>query len=219
MEKTYQKHIEDFFKQYTKLIYKPGTIITSPGEDTSGIYYIQRGYITASVVLDNTKPPVRTQLYVPGYIFDIAWVFDITTLQYEFEAISSVTVYRAPKSAFHQFMKDHPEISLMMMKRLVEVTRQKDLRNAIMIQETANIKVAYMLLFLSQYFGDPDKEEHITISLSQKELASWMGVTRETVSAQMQLLESEKILTKSREHITIIDLPALRKLAPIDDSE
>ena len=216
MERAYQKQLEDFFKQYTKLTYKSGSIIASQGADASGIYYIQRGCVTGSIVLDNTKPPVRTQLYVQGYIFDIAWALQVPTF-HEFEAISSVTLYRAPQNMFAQFLKENSQLTFIMMKQLIEVTRLKDLRNAIMIQETANVKVAYMLLFLSQYFGNVESGEPITISLSQKELASWMGVTRETVSAQMQLLESEKIITKSREHIKIVDFPALRKKIPLNN--
>lgn len=215
MEKQYRKLLENFFKQYTKLSYKSGAII-SYGSTTSDIYYIQKGCVTASITLSTTRPPVRMQLFKQGYVFDIADLLDVKTYRYEYEALTSVTLYRAPKSGCIQLFKEYPELLTHLLRFVIDMTRKRDIRSAIMIQEEAANKVAYTLVYLAEYFGDKEDEKKTMIPLSQKELASWMGVTRETVSAQMQHLEDKKLISKTREHIIILDYQALSDLVPIE---
>jgi len=76
-------------------------------------------------------------------------------------------------------------------------------------------RVAQRLIELGERFGEPGANGSIEIALplSQEELASWTGASREAVSKALQLLRSVHIVATGRKHITVLDPDALRRRA------
>jgi CRP/FNR family transcriptional regulator, cyclic AMP receptor protein len=54
------------------------------------------------------------------------------------------------------------------------------------------------------------------LPLSQEELASWVGASREAVSKAFQLLRTLQIVETGRRRVTVLDLGALRQHARVN---
>jgi CRP/FNR family transcriptional regulator, cyclic AMP receptor protein len=73
-------------------------------------------------------------------------------------------------------------------------------------------RVAQRLLELATRWGRVEGDRVvITLSLTQEELASWSGASRESVAKALQGMRATGLLTTGRRSLTILDLPRLRQ--------
>jgi CRP/FNR family transcriptional regulator, cyclic AMP receptor protein len=56
----------------------------------------------------------------------------------------------------------------------------------------------------------------IVLPLSQEEVASWVGASREAVSKALQLLRALQIVETGRRRVTVLDRDALRQHARVN---
>lgn len=73
-------------------------------------------------------------------------------------------------------------------------------------------RVASRLVELATGWGHADGDfVHITLSLTQAELAAWCGASRESVAKVLQDLRTARLLATGRRSLTVLDLPRLRE--------
>jgi CRP/FNR family transcriptional regulator, cyclic AMP receptor protein len=78
-------------------------------------------------------------------------------------------------------------------------------------------RLAQRLVELCERFGTPQERGfEIVLPLSQEELASWVGASREAVSKAFQLLRTLQIVETGRRRVTVLDLGALRQHARVN---
>jgi CRP/FNR family cyclic AMP-dependent transcriptional regulator len=109
------------------------------------------------------------------------------------------------------FLSEHPGAALvlirMLVRRLTEATR--DLVD-LATQDSVG-RVAKRLLELAADHGKPvEGGTRIELSLTQDELASWTGATRETVSRALRLMRQLSWIVTDNRSITVLDHEALR---------
>ena len=79
---------------------------------------------------------------------------------------------------------------------------------------TARVRIAQLLLELADGYGiQAANGVHIPVPLSQSELASLAGDSRETVARVLWALRENGIMITGYRRISIADMPSLRKLA------
>jgi CRP-like cAMP-binding protein len=113
---------------------------------------------------------------------------------------------------FRAFLAEHPDAALtlirMLVRRLDEATRD---RIDLATQDSVG-RVAKRLLELASSHGAPDGAgTRIELSLSQDELASWTGATRETVSRALRMMRGLGWVATDHRKITVLDAEALRE--------
>jgi CRP-like cAMP-binding protein len=111
-----------------------------------------------------------------------------------------------------RFLSEHPDAAVvlirMLVRRLTEATR--DLVD-LATQDSVG-RVAKRLLELAADHGKPvDGGTRIELSLTQDELASWTGATRETVSRALRLMRQLGWVATDSRSITVLDPEALRE--------
>lgn len=112
---------------------------------------------------------------------------------------------------FREYLAEHPQASLilirMLIRRLSEATREVvDLAT----QDSVG-RVAKRLLELAADHGTQTPEgTRIELSLTQDELASWTGATRETVSRALRLMRRLGWIVTDNRSITVLDAAAMR---------
>ena len=75
-------------------------------------------------------------------------------------------------------------------------------------------RLAQRLLELCERFGTPQERGiEIRLPLSQEELASWVGASREAVSKAFLLLRTLNIVETGRRRVTVLDFGALQRQA------
>jgi CRP-like cAMP-binding protein len=128
-------------------------------------------------------------------------------------AIDEVTAIVLTAPEFHQFLHARPEAAIALLKLLVHRLRDADRKRIEFAALDTPGRVAARIVELADRFGhqQPDGTTIITLTLSQEQLATWVGSSREaTVKALAQLRNLGWVQT-GRRHIQVHDLPALRR--------
>lgn len=200
------KNIDGFFAHYSSMTYKKGEFILRAEDMPFGVYYLKTGYVR-QYLLSPSGETFIVHIYKPGSFFPLTWILNDTPNVYHFEAITSVTVARAPKDAFLAFLKDHPEALFYATQRLALGLSGFVSRVAQLVLDDAYTKTILLLLYYAENFGEPTNEGiALSIPLTHREIASWIGTTRETASLQVENLVKKGFLA-TRGRLLIVKDP------------
>jgi CRP/FNR family cyclic AMP-dependent transcriptional regulator len=114
------------------------------------------------------------------------------------------------------FLADHPEVTLALLDLALARLRAADGRRVESATEESLPRVTGRLIELAERFGTPEADGSIELRLpvTQEELASWSGSSRESTARALRTLRQLKLIETSRRRLTVIDLQALRAHAP-----
>jgi CRP/FNR family transcriptional regulator, cyclic AMP receptor protein len=131
----------------------------------------------------------------------------VTTL----EPVDALIVSR---SSFAALLERHPRIALAILRMVAHRLRYADVQQAQFATHDVVGRLAQRLVELCERFGtQQERGIEIRLPLSQEELASWVGASREAVSKAFQLLRSLHIVETGRRRVTVLDLGALERRA------
>lgn len=206
-----KNRVRDFFNAYTQLVYKKGEMILRAEDPPLGVYYIEKG-VVRQYVINGVGEMLMIQLYRPGAFFPMTWVINDTTNRYFYESATPLSVRRAPREDFKQFLNKHPEILAEFVGRLLIGIVGLWSRVEHLVLETAYAKTILLILYYATRFGRID-DAHVTLdlSLTHREVAAWIGTTRETASLQMEELKKKKLLLTRGRQLIIPSLINLEK--------
>lgn len=126
-------------------------------------------------------------------------------------AVDEVDAGVLEAAELREFLHDHPDAAMVLIRMLVARLGEAT-RDVIDLATRDSVgRVAKRLLELSDEHGTPvDGGTRIELSLSQDELASWTGATRETVSRALRLMRQLGWVATDHRSITVLDADALR---------
>lgn len=202
--------VDQFFSKYTKLAYKKGEILLRAGDLPSGVLYLKKGFVRMSFVAPNGDMLVL-HVFKAGSYFPMTWVINDTPNRYYFEALTPIEVQRAPRDEVYRLVKNHPEVLEHFMSRLLTGVSGMMRRMEHLVFESAYYKTILLLLYYAKNFSDAQVKGKLMIPLTHKEIAAWIGTTRETASLQIETLKQKKFIQYNRRLITIPDVAALEK--------
>jgi CRP-like cAMP-binding protein len=127
-------------------------------------------------------------------------------------AVDDVEVGILRAETLRAFLLEHPDAAMVLMRMLVRRLTEAT-RDVIDLATQDSIgRVAKRLLELAADHGTPvEGGTRIELSLTQDELASWTGATRETVSRALRLMRRLGWVATDHRMITIVDADALRE--------
>jgi CRP-like cAMP-binding protein len=127
-------------------------------------------------------------------------------------AVDEVEVGIISGEEFRAFLAEHPTVSLVLIRMLVRRLAEADRDRIDLATHDSIGRVAKRLLELAADHGVPaEGGRRIDLSLSQDELASWTGATRETVSRALRLMRALGWIATDRRTITVLDPAALER--------
>ncbi len=127
-------------------------------------------------------------------------------------AVDDVEVGLLAAAELRSFLVDHAGAALVLIRMLVRRLAEADRDRIDLATQDSVGRVAKRLLELSTDHGRPvDHGTRIELSLSQDELASWTGATRETVSRALRLMRGLGWVATDHRSITVLDPAALRE--------
>lgn len=205
-----ERRIENFFAQFTTVTKKKGTTILLGGEEPKGIYYLRRGYIKQYTVSSDGTPLIF-HIFRPGAFFPLTWVLLHAPSPYIHEALTTVAFSRAPEDAVVAFITDHPWLMERLSQRLMGAVMGLCRRIETLTLEDAQKRTIGMLLYLAEIIGKKDGTGIIIpVVLPHREIAAWIGTTRETASLRIEeLLRDGVVVARGRFFV----IPNLKKLA------
>jgi CRP/FNR family transcriptional regulator len=213
------KRLNPFFAQYKPLNYKKGQVILRPEDKIEYIYFIEKGYVKFYYLSADGKE-LTFLIYKPGYIFPLLFTFlGNTTTKYYFEAYTPLTLRRAPRETFTELISTNTFLMFSLSQEVVRRWQELLNRMELLKLGTASQNVAYVVALCAEQFG-VRKGHAVTIDLplAHKDIASMVGLTRETVSLEMKKLEQLGVIEYKRSNITIKDLDEFRRKTKIADN-
>jgi len=191
--------------------YVDGQTIARRGDKALGLLVVVSGTIKTSRTWANGKRMVFGHL-TPGQLTNIVPVVDRGPVLFDCVASGPTQVALVPAAAFTDAISRHGELALAVAEMMCRRSRF-DYENIQMLSmNTSLVRVAKYLLFLNH---DPNIRL-IGIGVSQEEIASTLGLTRQSVITSMKRLTKDGIIVKKYRNIFVNDIP---KLLEICESE
>lgn len=192
--------------------YEKGELIILEGSSLEGLIIINRGQVK---VFRDTLEGREQILYIfsQGDFFGEKNLLRNEEAAYNVEALERTNICMIKKSDFQKLLREHPDIGIKIMEELCN--RLDRLENTIESMGAKNVeaRVSSVLLEFSERYGKEHKKGIlIELPLSREGIANYIGLSRETVSRKMSLLQDEGVIEMiGNKKVIIIDKEALEK--------
>jgi CRP/FNR family cyclic AMP-dependent transcriptional regulator len=174
------------------------TVICAQGERAQSVYYLESGLIKLSRRMED-KRDFLVRLIGAGELFGERALMSGEFYDATAEVLRESVVHQFPVAEFRELCRQRPEI----WQWLAEQTSRR--------AEETERRIQLVLSNLASVFDAPRGDESdVLVPLSQSELASLVGATRETTSTTLNTLERRGMLRLGRRNMTIVSLRALR---------
>lgn len=204
------KELEQFYHQFAPRIYKRGEILIRGDDDPQGIFCLTRGYVRQYTI--STKG-VELTLHIikPTSYFPMIWAINGKKNSFYFEALTIVEVERAPREEVINFIKDKPSIMFDLMSGLLEDYAETLMRIEHLVFSDAYQRVIFVLLYIAKHFGE-ERDNCILVChrFTQQDIATLVGVVRETASNEMVRLEKKGLITYIDHALLFRDIKKLK---------
>jgi CRP/FNR family transcriptional regulator, cyclic AMP receptor protein len=129
-------------------------------------------------------------------------------------SLEPVEVLTVGLREFTAFLQENPRTMWLLMRILTNRLRDADRKRIEFGVHDAPSRVARRLVELVDRFGEPTESGiMITLPLTQDELASWVGASREAVTKALRTLRARGYVRTQRRMITVVDIEGLRRHA------
>jgi len=206
-----QEKIAAFFSEHSEYRLKKKDTILQPGDDMSTIFFLRSGYVRMYSSMSDGKE-LTLNIFKPGTYFPLFLAFDNIENTYFYQAMSSVSIQKAPKIEVMNFVRSHNDILFDFTKRMtigfhgLLTNLEKQLSGSV------HRRICSTLLMLAQRFGKQTSQGLvISISLTHQDIADLTGIARETASVELGKLQLQKIIHFSHQTILIKDVLLLEK--------
>lgn len=161
---------------------KRRTPVYLPGDPSDKIYLIKRGVVKISTLTDEGKEIVLAFLH-PGDVFGELAVVDPSPRDHYAEIHEDALICIFSRRDFLELMKVYPDLAFRVTKLLGLRLRRLGNRVENLLFKSAHARLAQTLLELSDEYGVKDADGILlTLKLSQQEMGSLVGLSRESVN-------------------------------------
>ncbi len=190
--------------------YKKGDHIFREGNTMLGIHFIQNGGV--KVVTPNLHG--REQVVRLASDGNILGHRVLGNDKYYFNAIAlmDTNVCFIETSVFKDTCMNSPDFAYGLILFYALELRRTELRVKYQSQMNIREKVAEAFVYLNEIFGTNVKTKTLNIELSRQEIADTAGTTPEQVSRQLSDFEDEKLISRKKREIQILNLRGLQNI-------
>lgn len=192
--------------------YQKGDLIVMEGESMDSLVIINEGQVKA---FRNTQDGREQILYIfsEGDFFGERNLLRDQASTYNVKALEKTHVCLIHKRDFQVLVKDFPDIALKVMEELCQRLDRLEHTVETMGTGTVEARVSSVLLeFADKYGKAHPKGIMIELPLSREGIAHYIGLTRETVSRKMSMLQDEGILEMlGNKKVLLLDRAALER--------
>jgi CRP-like cAMP-binding protein len=200
-------------------LYPTGAALCHQGDAPTSVMLVRSGWtkiVAHSAAGQDTVLGVRGTGEIIGESGPL-WGRPRSTSMYALEPVHALTI---PGEHFIAFLDSHARASRVLAQTLVARLDDADRRMAARQAADGAQRLATLLVELADRYPDPASGDGaVTIGppLSQQEMASWIGDSRETVARALHRWRTRGIVSTGRRQIQIADVRALRSIAATPD--
>jgi CRP/FNR family transcriptional regulator, cyclic AMP receptor protein len=203
--------------QGTPRRYKRGAALFLEGEIADRVFLVESGWVTL-----RTSGPEGDEMILglrgPGQVVGEMSALDGAPRSATAIAVDDVETTVIAASSLSALIDSDAAIAGDLLRMLAQRLRDAGSDRFEFMALDALARVARRLLDLADRFGSPDDDggTRVELPLSQEELASWIGASREATVKALRTLREIGAVTTGRRVVTIVDRPALTRVARRD---
>ncbi|MDO8269150.1 MAG: Crp/Fnr family transcriptional regulator [Candidatus Levybacteria bacterium] len=192
MDTAIKERIKNFFSPYKTQFYKKGEILVRADDPPSGVFYLKAGTVKMYAI-SRKGDELIINVFKPFSFFPMSWAVNNTPNNYYFEAMTAVEVIKAPREKVVEFVKSDPVVMYDLLCRVFRGTDGLLARMSYLMAGNAYLRLIAEILIQAKRFGKTEGK-HVEFKVSEKDLAAFSGLTRETVSREMKLLKDKELV-------------------------
>lgn len=186
----------------------PGTIrhfkakapIIYQGEVPRSGFFIKKGIVKVYNLHANGNEQIL-RFYGPGDFFPLPWLYGkVSTEFFYYEAVENCEVVSITRQDVDTIIKRDPELGRYILDSVLSDQTALNLRIISLEQPRANEKLEFTLYYLLFRYGKHvgDEKYVINMSLTHITLANLVGLTRETITTEMNRLRKNGIISYTK---------------------
>lgn len=187
-------------------------LILRAGESPPGVFYLHKGFVKVYSITDHGTENVHI-IYKAGEVFPLIWAFKETTRGVFYESLGLSQLYVLTKAEFLKLADGSLDFCRQLLSQSVEQFHVYADRLDNLQYADARERVVYRLLFLAGRFGRKEgKNVLIDAPITHQHIADSINLARETVSREIEKLESNGLVGHDKRRLFIKDIGQLEKI-------
>ncbi|WP_423190251.1 Crp/Fnr family transcriptional regulator [Alkalibacterium sp. f15] len=194
--------MDEIMKTVQSQSFKKGDLVYRAGETSDVLTIVNKGSLRIYRLSESGKEQL-VRVLKPGEFTGELALFNETVHENFAEAMEPTSVCQITRSALQELLVNYPSISIKILQKLSTRVDQSERQATRFTTESTEQRLASYLVDLLE----PDNQSDVvTLPLSKKNLASYIGTTPETVSRKLKELEEMQLIRRiSSSRIRILD--------------
>jgi CRP/FNR family transcriptional regulator/CRP/FNR family cyclic AMP-dependent transcriptional regulator len=205
------EEIKELMAAVKKRSFRAGEVIFHRDDPGPVLYMIKEGKVKISIMSPDGQE-ISLVVFGKGDCFGELALLDGEPRSADAIAIERVECYTLQRTDFHKAIMKNPKIAIQVLEVLSRRLRRTDKQVEDLIFLDVYGRVAKKLLELSEEHGiKVHNGVLIDVRLTQQELASMVGASRESVNKVMGYFSEKQYISKERHRITIHRVADLKR--------
>jgi len=187
--------------------YERNKTIFFPGDPAERVYFLTKGAVKLSRVYEAGEE-ITVALLRENSVFGVLSLItgDRSDRFYHAVAFTPVELISIQVDQMNQALKEHPELSTMMLRGLSSRILQTEMMIETLAHRDMGSRLVSFLLILCRDFGMPGSEGiTVDLKLSHQAIAEAIGSTRVTVTRLLGDLREQDMISIHKKKITVHD--------------
>lgn len=198
------------FRQGRLVRLRPGAVLFTEGDASSRVVLVLSGRLKVSSFSEEGQETVlgfRGSGDVLGELAAIDGQDHLATVT----VVEPGEALVVPADRFVAALETEPGLAIVLLRSIVGRLRDADRKRAEFTALDVVGRVARRLLELAEQYGVPTEQgTRIDLVISQRELAGWVGSSREAVNKALAQLQHRGLVATDHRHLVILDPEGLR---------
>lgn len=200
------EEIEKAFKHNEIIEYKSGTTIYCEGSISNHIFYIVKGEVKTFKINHDGKELI-TEIFSDKNFFGFTSLLGNKPYVENAEVIKNAEIIRIPKHDFLNLIKLNPQLALSFIDLITNDLEFVKDHLMHLAYDSVRRKTADAILQLQEKRGN-----HKAIEISRSDLASFLGIAKETLTRTLTDFKEEKLISTNKNEIYILNRSKLQKI-------
>lgn len=199
----------EILKLSRQMFFKKGDYIYHHGDKLEYLYIVHIGRVKIYNLFESGKEQLLRILEPGDFMGELA-LFSDKLLDNYAEVLEDTEICAIHRNDMQVLMQTHPAISLKILHEFSNrLEEAEDLVGQLSYQDVGN-RIASYLVKLSK----EKQTSHLLLPMSQKDLASYLGTTQETISRRLAAFQTEGMIQqKGHRQIDVLNYEKLKNIS------
>ena len=186
--------------------YEKGENLYRAGQQSDSLYIVSKGKVRIYRLSESGKEQLLRILQPGDFTGELA-LFRRSVHESFADAMEDTAVCMITRHDLQKFLMKYPTIAIQILTEFSNRLDESEKQAARVATERVETRIA---LYLAECVEDQDGSLNITLPMSRKDLASYLGTTPETVSRKLTELENQGYIRQmTGRNIQVLDLDGL----------